>query len=220
MERRHPHRLGCDDTTASTHPAADEIWYDGVDSDCDGASDFDADGDGYDSASYDGDDCDDADADTYPDAPDTPHDGVIHDCNHSSDDDMDGDGFDSAEYGGDDCDDANSAIHPEAMETWYDGVDDNCDGNDDDQDGDGFGVEADCDDLDDSAYPGAPGWTDDFEEVVEDTGLDTGDTGTNGETVKGGSRCASAGGVPSGGPLWLLAGLFGLIRRRKHRIQG
>ena len=217
----------CNDENDEIHPAADEIWYDGVDSDCDGASDFDADGDGYDSASYDGDDCDDADADTYPDAPDTPHDGVIHDCNHSSDDDMDGDGFDSAEYGGDDCDDANSAIHPEAMETWYDGVDDNCDGNDDDQDGDGFGVEADCDDLDDSAYPGAPGWTDDCEEVVDDTGLDTGDTGadtgfgdtgTGGETLKGGSRCSTLGANRTGSiGLFGLLGLLVGLRRREAR---
>ena len=210
----------CDDTTTSTNPAADETWYDGVDADCDGASDFDADGDGFDSATYEGDDCDDANADTYPGAPDTPHDGVINDCNLSSDDDVDGDGFDSAEYGGDDCDDANSAIHPEAEETWYDGIDDNCDGNDTDQDLDGFGVEEDCDDLDTSVYPGAPGWTDDCEEIVEDTGstdTDLGDTGAGGETLKGGSRCASSGGDPSGSSWWLLAGLVAGIRRRGAR---
>ncbi len=66
----------CDQEDPSIHPGATETWYDGVDSDCDGANDYDADGDGYVSAEYsdeagksddDGDgydagDCDDGDA--------------------------------------------------------------------------------------------------------------------------------------------------------------
>lgn len=52
----------CDDADPSVNPAADETWYDGVDQDCDGADDFDADADGYASDVYDGEDCDDADA--------------------------------------------------------------------------------------------------------------------------------------------------------------
>ncbi len=55
----------CDDTDASVGPDAIEVWYDGVDQDCDGVSDYDADGDGDDSDSYGGTDCDDTDASIY-----------------------------------------------------------------------------------------------------------------------------------------------------------
>ena len=36
----------CDDTDASVNTAATEVWYDGVDQNCDGSSDYDKDGDG------------------------------------------------------------------------------------------------------------------------------------------------------------------------------
>jgi hypothetical protein len=53
----------CDDQDGTIHPNATEQWYDGVDTDCDGADDFDADGDGYSSFVVNGgEDCDDADA--------------------------------------------------------------------------------------------------------------------------------------------------------------
>ena len=39
--------------------SATEIWYDGVDQDCSGGSDFDQDSDGEDSDQYGGADCDD-----------------------------------------------------------------------------------------------------------------------------------------------------------------
>jgi len=57
----------CDDSDGDVNPGATEIWYDGTDSDCDGKSDYDADGDGYDSDEYSGDDCDDTDASAYAD---------------------------------------------------------------------------------------------------------------------------------------------------------
>ncbi|MCB9742522.1 MAG: putative metal-binding motif-containing protein [Alphaproteobacteria bacterium] len=55
----------CDDSDASVNPGAAETWYDGTDSDCDGASDYDLDGDGDDSLDYGGTDCDDSDATRY-----------------------------------------------------------------------------------------------------------------------------------------------------------
>ena len=36
----------CDDTDATINTSATEVWYDGVDQDCDGANDYDQDGDG------------------------------------------------------------------------------------------------------------------------------------------------------------------------------
>ena len=199
----------CDDEEAGVNTDAEETWYDGIDTDCDGASDYDADGDGFDSASYDGDDCDDANPDTWPGAPDDPYDGVVNDCNSASDYDADGDGYDSVEWGGTDCDDANSEIHPDAEETWYDGIDSNCDGADDfDADGDGFTLEEDCDDEDADIYPGAPGWTEDCEPEVIDTG-DTGlDTASDlpGENYKGGGGCGC-----TSNPQPPLAGLIGLL---------
>ena len=57
-------------------PAADEIYYDDIDQNCDGLSDYDADGDGYDAMEYEdadgttiiygGDDCDDSDDELHP----------------------------------------------------------------------------------------------------------------------------------------------------------
>ncbi len=57
----------CKESDPAIHPGASEVWYDGVDQNCDRASDFDADGDGYDSAAEAGGyDCDDADASLVP----------------------------------------------------------------------------------------------------------------------------------------------------------
>jgi hypothetical protein len=65
----------CDDTDAAINPAAEEVWYDGVDDDCDGRDD-DRDGDGFLRAV----DCDDDDPTVNPAATDLPDDGVDQDC--------------------------------------------------------------------------------------------------------------------------------------------
>ena len=68
----------CDDGDPSVSPGADEIWYDGVDQDCDG-NDEDRDGDGFLAPEVGGEDCDDTDPLTFPGAePDA--DGTPRDC--------------------------------------------------------------------------------------------------------------------------------------------
>jgi hypothetical protein len=73
----------CDDDDPAVHPGADDPWYDGVDSDCDGANDHDADGDGYpwegSAGATEPVDCDDDDPAIHPGALDWP-DGVDDDC--------------------------------------------------------------------------------------------------------------------------------------------
>ena len=70
----------CDDNNPSIHPEAHEVYYDGIDQNCDGQSDYDADGDGYDSVGHDGLDCRDSDINTHPGATELPSDGQDQDC--------------------------------------------------------------------------------------------------------------------------------------------
>ena len=51
----------CDDSASTTFPGAEEVCNDGIDSDCAGNDDYDADGDGHASDEFAGDDCDDED---------------------------------------------------------------------------------------------------------------------------------------------------------------
>ena len=115
----------CDDTDPRVGPDAPEVWYDGVDADCDG-NDSDQDGDGYDATEAGGDDCDDADRDVHPGAPEVWYDGVDDDCD-GNDADQDGDGHAAVEAGGDDCDDTDPTTSPSDPDP-YDTVDNDCDG--------------------------------------------------------------------------------------------
>ncbi len=70
----------CDDHDPLVNPEGEEVFYDGVDQDCDGGSDFDADGDGFDGVEFGGADCDDDQASTAPGAQELCDDGVDQDC--------------------------------------------------------------------------------------------------------------------------------------------
>ena len=78
----------CDDSDPAVNPGASEAWYDGVDQDCSGGSDFDADGDGFEHSSGGGDDCDDENERVNPAARDDDEDGVDNDCDGNIDDDF------------------------------------------------------------------------------------------------------------------------------------
>jgi hypothetical protein len=103
--------VDCDDTRADVHPQAVEVFYDGTRASCETRHDFDADGDGFISAAWEGTpalaayaasdpaaigapgDCDDARADVFPGAPETPYDAVDADCGEDNDYDADRDGW-------------------------------------------------------------------------------------------------------------------------------
>ena len=141
---------------------------------------------------------DNCEEDANPDQDDLDLDGVGDLC----DDDADGDGYAEGEG---DCNDLDNAINTDADE-YCDGIDNNCDGEIDeagavdaevwyeDSDGDGYGDpemayrecydrdgivdnDLDCDDSDPDVYPGAEGWSDDCEEIMDTAVVDTGDSG-------------------------------------------
>ena len=70
----------CDDGAAGVNPGATEVYYDGVDGNCDGADDDDADGDGEKAEARGGADCDDTDAGIGPHVEEVCGDGVDADC--------------------------------------------------------------------------------------------------------------------------------------------
>ena len=82
----------CDEDDININPGADEIWYDGIDQNCDGQNDFDADGDGFvPDEYYDeesdllGGDCNDNDATIHPEAEETAGDDFDSNCNEEDD---------------------------------------------------------------------------------------------------------------------------------------
>jgi len=153
-------------TAADVHPDATEVYYDGVDQNCDSLSDFDQDGDGYDTSKHtqrddsvgddciDGSDLDDPNdagfdaADVHPGVTeDECYDGTNADCDTDTADvlnenpdyrsDFDCDGDGWMQE--EECNDEDASIEPnDDPDPFYDCIDSNCDGNDGDQDGDGY----------------------------------------------------------------------------------
>lgn len=124
----------CDDDNANAYPGAVEIWYDNVDENCDGLSDWDQDGDGYETDVHNtdpeagGGDCQDLNGDYHPNAADAPYDNRDTDCDQQDDYDADGDGSRSDAYGsGTDCDDSDPTVNTDGVET-LNAKDDDCDG--------------------------------------------------------------------------------------------
>ena len=73
----------CNDNRFDTHPGAPEIWYDGIDQNCAGGSDFDQDGDGYTvigAPAGTADDCDDTRANIHVGVAVDGVDGLDNDC--------------------------------------------------------------------------------------------------------------------------------------------
>jgi hypothetical protein len=69
----------CDDGDASAYPGAEDVWYDGVDSDCEGDDDYDQDLDGYRSSDHGGEDCDDTSEQVGPHMEEICDDGLDND---------------------------------------------------------------------------------------------------------------------------------------------
>ena len=99
----------CDDRDGDVNPGRPEVWYDGIDSNCDGRDDFDADEDGH-ARIPEGDDCDDTNDRRSPSNQEIVYNSVDEDCDPANDHDADGDGRASSDHGGTDCDDTNRYV--------------------------------------------------------------------------------------------------------------
>ncbi len=203
----------CDDADAGAFPGAPESWYDGVDQDCAGDNDFDADADGDTPLEFGGSDCDDADPTRSGLSTETWYDGVDQDCAGDDDFDADGDGAVAQAFEGTDCNDADAGVSPDAAEIWYDGVDQDCDGNDTDADGDGVGVDEDCDDTDAARADAAD--CPEGDDGGADTAAGDGSGRAGGSGGKLGVGCAVASGAPV--PLLGLGVAVALLGARRRR---
>ena len=177
--------VDCNDNSAEVYPGAPEVCGDNIDQSCSGSdeacpvvcTDSDRDGFSVEGGECGAVDCNDNDATVNPGATETCGDNIDQDCSGSDEvcpvvcTDNDGDNFavEGGECGLMDCDDSNAAVFPGAIEICGDGIDQSCTGSDEacptpectDLDNDGFAVEGgscgviDCDDSDNTVYPGA-----------------------------------------------------------------
>ncbi len=81
----------CDDGDPDAYPGAPDVWYDGLLTDCERTSDYDADLDGFEALDYGGDDCVDTDPAIYPGAPVVYNDDIDDDCDGELETDLDRD---------------------------------------------------------------------------------------------------------------------------------
>jgi len=150
--------IDCDDDDANVNPQAIEVSCNGIDDDCDPATEDDADEDA-DAWSVCAGDCDDTAAGVNPGAVEALCNGIDDDCDPATVDGVDADGDGFAECAGD-CDDSNAQVSPGLAEVSCNGVDDDCDPvtiDALDADGDGITVCAgDCDDSSAQVAPGLP----------------------------------------------------------------
>jgi len=120
--------LDCDDLDPAVYPGAPDPWYDGIDGNCDGADDYDRDGDGFAWAQHGGTDCNDDNDRVNPDGTEIPYDSLDNDCDTTTpDNDLDGDGS----WWPFDCADDDPSVGEAFEERVGDGVDEDCDGNPD-----------------------------------------------------------------------------------------
>ena len=112
-------------TTMPVNPGQRELFYNGVDDDCNPDTvDNDVDGDGYRGSDVMGSDCNDRSSSVNSNAVEIPYNGIDDDCDpETPDDDIDGDGVPRAE----DCDDNNSEVNPNVIENNRDNCGDGID---------------------------------------------------------------------------------------------
>jgi hypothetical protein len=123
------------ESAAAIFPGADDLVYDGIDSNCDGANDFDADADGYMPPATDLLDPDDSSSQSFEEA----FDAYVTEWGYTLDQNY-GDCFDIGDVGLSNV--PSETINPGVSasdDDWYDGIDQDCSGNNDfDQDADGY----------------------------------------------------------------------------------